>query len=159
MTKASKQIYTHLKVGQKAPDFSIKNQEGKVVSLKEFKGKKLIIYFYPKDNTPGCTAQACNLKDNYSALQKQGYEILGVSADSEKAHKGFISKYELPFMLLADTEKEMITSYGAWGEKSMYGKKYMGIMRYTFIISEKGIIENIITEVDTKNHSKQISEF
>ncbi len=147
---------TKLTIGDKAPLFSSINQKGEKVSLNDFKGKKLVLYFYPKDSTPGCTAEACDLRDNYQSFQAQGYEILGVSPDSEKSHIKFIEKYELPFNLLADLEHEVAEAYGAWGEKSMYGKTYMGILRSTFVINEKGIIEKIIEKVDTKAHSKQL---
>jgi peroxiredoxin Q/BCP len=142
---------SHLTEGMKAPDFNI---EGK--TLNDFAGKKIVLYFYPNDNTSGCTAQACNLRDNFSELRKMGFEIIGVSPDSEKSHEGFRSKYELPFDLIADTEKNLLKAYGAWGEKKMYGKSYEGVLRTTFIISEKGIIEKIIRKVDTKNHAGQI---
>lgn len=145
-----------VKVGQKAPDFKVNDQDGNLVSLADFKGKKLVLFFYPKDMTPGCTAEACNLRDNYKALQKKGYEVLGVSTDSEKLHQKFITKEKLPYRLLADTEKIMHNAYGTWGEKSMYGRKYMGTLRTTFIIDEKGVIEDIIEKVDTKNHTEQI---
>jgi peroxiredoxin Q/BCP len=128
-----------------------------VHKLSDYAGRRLVIYFYPKDNTPGCTAQACNLRDNYYELRQKGYEVIGVSVDSEKSHQKFIHKFELPFTLLADTEKKMVTDYGVWQEKSMYGRKYMGVMRYTFIIDEKGIIQDIITKVDTKDHARQIA--
>lgn len=149
---------TTLKEGDKAPEFEGVNQDGKKISLGDYKGKKLIIYFYPKDNTPGCTAQACNLRDNYKAMQKQGYEILGVSADTEKKHQNFIAKYDLPFDLIADTEKEMIKAYGVWGPKKFMGKKYDGIHRTTFVINEEGIIDEVISKVKTKTHSEQIME-
>lgn len=145
-----------LKIGQKAPDFKAKDQDGKTVSLADYKGKKLVLYFYPRDNTPGCTAEACNLRDNYKALQKKGYEILGVSTDSEKSHQKFIEKQKLPFRLLADVDQAVHNKYGTWVEKSMYGRKYMGTARVTFIINEKGAIEEIIEKVDTKNHTDQI---
>ena len=145
-----------LQIGDKAPDFEVKNQHGEPVKLSDFRGQKVVLYFYPKDDTPGCTAQACNLRDNYSELLKQGYQVLGVSVDNEKKHQKFITKYELPFPLLADTEHEIVEKYGVWQEKSMFGRKYMGIMRYTFVIDEKGKIEDIITKVDTKNHADQI---
>jgi peroxiredoxin Q/BCP len=147
---------TKLKIGDKAPAFTSINQKGEKVSLNDFKDKKLVLYFYPKDSTPGCTAEACDLRDNYLSFQAQGYEILGVSPDSEKSHLKFIEKYELPFNLLVDIEHEVAEAYGAWGEKSMYGKTYMGILRSTFVINEKGIIEKVIEKVDTKAHSKQI---
>lgn len=145
-----------LKIGDKAPDFKSKNEKGEIVSLSQFKGKKLVLYFYPKDNTPGCTAEACDLRDNYKKFIAQGYEILGVSPDNEKSHTNFKTKFELPFSLLADTEKEIAIAYGVWGEKKMYGKSYMGILRTTFVISEDGKIENIISKVDTKAHTIQI---
>ena len=145
-----------LQVGDVAPDFEVKNQHGEPVKLSDFRGRKVVLYFYPKDDTPGCTAQACSLRDNYDALLKQGYVVLGVSVDNEKKHQKFIQKYELPFPLLADTEHDIVEKYGVWQEKSMYGRKYMGTMRYTFVIDEKGKIEDIITKVDTKEHAAQI---
>lgn len=145
-----------LKVGDNAPDFSVNDQSGKPVKLADFKGKKVVLYFYPKDNTPGCTAEACNLRDNYQALLDAGYVVLGVSSDDEKSHQKFISKFELPFPLLADTEKEIHEKYGTWVEKSMYGRKYMGTARVTFIIDESGKIEEIIEKVNTKDHTAQI---
>lgn len=144
-----------LSAGSKAPDFSVKDQDGKMVSLSNFKGKKLVLYFYPKDMTPGCTAEACNLRDNYKTLMKQGYEVLGVSTDDEKLHRKFIEKEKLPFRLLADTDKTLHNAYGTWVEKSMYGRRYMGTARKTFIISD-GLIEEIIEKVDTRDHSNQI---
>ncbi|MCX6249941.1 MAG: thioredoxin-dependent thiol peroxidase [Bacteroidetes bacterium] len=147
---------TSLKNGDRAPDFSGIDQEGRKVSLKDFKGNKLVLYFYPKDDTPGCTAEACNLRDNYDTLLKKGFQILGVSADSEESHKKFISKYVLPFPLIADKDKKIIHDYGIWGEKKRYGKIYQGILRTTFIINEDGIIEKVIGKVDTKNHTEQI---
>jgi peroxiredoxin Q/BCP len=146
----------NLQVGDIAPDFEVKNQDGVPVKLSDLQGKKVALYFYPKDDTSGCTTQACNLRDNYDALLNQGYQVLGVSVDDEKKHKKFIAKNELPFPLLADTEHEIVEKYGVWQEKSMYGRKYMGTMRYTFIIDEEGKIEDIITKVDTKNHAAQI---
>ncbi len=147
-----------LKIGDKAPDYLGVNQDGKEIKLSDFLGKKVVLYFYPKDNTPGCTAQACNLRDNHIDLQKAGYEVVGVSADSEKSHQNFIAKHDLPFDLIADTDKKLSTVYGTWGEKSMYGRKYMGMFRTTFIIDENGIIEQIINpkQVKTKEHSAQI---
>jgi peroxiredoxin Q/BCP len=145
-----------LKTGDKAPDFSVNDQDGNLVKLSDLRGKKVVLYFYPKDMTPGCTAEACNLRDNYKAMIKQGYEVLGVSTDSEKMHKKFIEKEKLPFRLLADTDKKLHDSYGTWVEKSMYGRNYMGTARKTFVIDEKGIIEEIIEKVDTKNHTAQI---
>lgn len=147
-----------LAIGDKAPLFSGIDQNERKVSLKDLKGKKVILYFYPKDDTPGCTAESCNLRDNWSLLKKKGYEIVGVSADDAESHKKFADKYDLNFTLLADTDKKVIEDYGVWGEKSMYGKKYMGIIRTTFVINEKGKIEKIFDKVDTKNHSEQILE-
>jgi len=145
-----------LSIGDQAPDFKVKDQDGNEVSLADYKGKKVVLYFYPKDNTPGCTAEACNLRDNYSDLQNAGYEILGVSTDNEKSHKKFIEKQSLPFKLLADTEKEIHEKYGTWVEKNMYGRKYMGTARKTFLIDEEGKIEDIIGKVKTKEHTAQI---
>jgi peroxiredoxin Q/BCP len=145
-----------LQAGDKAPAFKARNENGETVSLADYKGKKLVLYFYPKDDTPGCTAEACDLRDNYKLFQKQGYEILGVSPDNEAKHQKFIAKYELPFSLLADTDNVVATAYGTWGEKSMYGKKYMGILRATFVIDEKGKIEKVIEKVDTKKHTAQL---
>jgi thioredoxin-dependent peroxiredoxin len=145
-----------LKPGDKAPDFKVNDQDGNLVRLSDLKGKKVIVYFYPRDMTPGCTTESCNLRDNYKAMQKQGFEILGVSTDGEKSHRKFIEKEKLPFRLLADTTREMHDAYGTWVEKSMYGRKYMGTARMTFVINEKGIIEDIIQKVDTKNHAAQI---
>jgi len=144
------------KTGDKAPEFSGKDQNGNPIKLSDFKGKKTILYFYPKDNTPGCTAQACDLRDNYTDLINKGYVVIGVSADSEKSHQKFIEKYKLPFPLIADTEKEILKAYGVWGPKKFMGKTYDGIHRTTFIISEEGLIEDIIEKVDTKAHTKQI---
>jgi peroxiredoxin Q/BCP len=145
-----------LNEGDKAPDFKVNNQKGEPTSLADYKGKKVVLYFYPKDDTPGCTKEACNLRDNYEALLKQGYAILGVSPDKEAKHQKFIEKYDLPFDLLADTEKEIAEAYGVWVEKNMYGRKYMGIARTTFVIDEKGTISEIIKKVDTKAHAEQI---
>jgi peroxiredoxin Q/BCP len=142
--------------GAKAPAFKGKDQAGKLVSLANYKGKKLILFFYPKDNTPGCTAEACSLRDNYKLLQKNGFELLGVSIDDEKSHQKFITKFDLPFPLLADTDQSVVNSYEVWVEKSMYGRKYMGTARKTFIIDEKGKIAHIIEKVDTKDHAGQI---
>ncbi|MGC9342303.1 MAG: thioredoxin-dependent thiol peroxidase [Bacteroidales bacterium] len=147
-----------LKEGDKAPDFKGKDQNGNEISLDQYNGKKLVLYFYPKDNTPGCTAEACNIRDNYREFLDKGYAVVGVSADSEKSHQNFSSKYDLPFPLLSDPDKEVIKAYGAWGEKSMYGKKYEGIIRMTFVISEDGFVEKIIEKVKTKDHSRQIFE-
>lgn len=145
-----------LKEGDKAPDFKAVDQFGKEVSLKKLAGSKIILYFYPKDSTPGCTVEACNLRDNYDELIKKGFFIIGVSADSDVSHKKFMNKYSLPFSLIPDTDKEILNAYGVWGEKKFMGRNFMGIIRTTFIISEKGIIEKIITKVDTKNHTEQI---
>jgi len=145
-----------LTIGQKAPDFTGNDQDGNPVNLADFKGKKVVLYFYPKDNTPGCTAQACNLRDNYQELQNQGYVILGVSIDNEKSHQKFIQKQNLPFTLIADTDKKINELYGVWKEKSMYGRTYMGTVRTTFIIDENGNLEQIIDKVKTKDHSSQI---
>lgn len=145
-----------LQVGDSAPVFSVKDQEGKQVKLSDFKGEKVILYFYPKDDTPGCTAQACNLRDNYDTLLNRGYKVLGVSVDDEKSHVKFIKKYNLPFPLLADTDHAIVEAYGVWGEKKMFGKEYMGIIRTTFVIDENGVIEEIIQKVDTENHTDQI---
>jgi len=145
-----------LKPGDKAPAFTVNDQDGNSVSLSDFKGKKVALYFYPKDDTTGCTAQACNLRDNFASLKKKGVVILGVSIDSEKSHKKFENKYTLPFPLLADTEKDIVNKYGVWGEKMMYGRKYMGTFRVTFLINEQGKIDHIIEKVDTKDHAAQI---
>jgi len=147
---------THLKEGDKAPELNINDQNGKLHVLANYLGKKVIIYFYPKDATPCCTVQACNLRDNYSTLQKQGYEVIGISADTEKSHQKFIKKKQLNFNLLADVNKEVLNRYGVWGEKKFMGKTYDGIHRTTFVINEKGIIEKIITDVKTKDHTNQI---
>ena len=149
---------SQLKIGDQAPDFNSIDQDGNPVRLKDFKGHKLILYFYPKDNTPGCTAEACNLRDNYAELLKKGYKIIGVSADDERSHKNFIAKNVLPFPLIPDKGKIIIRDFGVWGRKKLYGKEYEGINRMTFIISEDGKIERIFTKVDTKNHTEQILE-
>ncbi len=142
--------------GNKAPDFQGKDQNGNEIRLSDFKGKKLVLYFYPKDDTPGCTAQACNLRDNISALSAAGYQVLGVSGDDEKSHQKFINKYSLNFPLLADTDHKVAEAYGVWQEKSMYGKKYMGVVRNTFVIDENGMIAQIIDKVKTDDHTAQI---
>ncbi len=147
---------THLKTGDKAPDFEAKDQNGNTISLNQFRGKKVVLYFYPKDNTPGCTAEACNLRDNYQEFLDRGFEVIGVSADSEKSHQNFIRKYDLPFHLISDPDKEVIKKYGAWGKKSLYGKIFDGIIRMTFIISEDGFINEIIEKVKTSDHAGQI---
>ena len=148
--------FTSLKSGDKAPAFKANNQDGKLISSNDFKGKNIVLYFYPKDNTPGCTMEACSLRDEHTFLSKKNYVVIGVSADDEKMHKKFADKYELPFSLLADTDMKIIKSYDVWGTKQFMGKIYDGIIRTTFIINEKGIITNIITEVKTKEHGKQI---
>ena len=145
-----------IKIGDRIPDFEVMDQNGNMVKSRDLIGRKTIIYFYPKDNTSGCTAEACNLRDNYEALQAKGYNVIGVSKDSAKSHKGFAEKYSLPFTLLADTTTQMLQDFGAWGEKKMYGKTVLGTIRKTFIFDENGILENIIEKVDTKNHAEQI---
>lgn len=147
-----------MNVGDKAPDVLGVNENGEQIRLESYRGKKVVLYFYPKDNTSGCTAEACSLRDNYAALREKGYEIIGVSVDSEASHRKFIDKHELPFTLIADTDKKLVTEMGVWGEKSMYGRKYMGTFRTTFIINEEGIIEKIFLpkEVKTKMHGEQL---
>ncbi len=145
-----------LKQGDKAPNFTSKDQNGNPISLDQFKGKIVVLYFYPKDNTPGCTTQACDFRDNYQGLKAKGIEVLGVSIDDEKSHQKFITKYDLPFTLIADTDKAIVEAYGVWAEKSMYGKKYMGTNRTTFIIDEQGNIAHIISKVDTKAATAQV---
>ena len=145
-----------IEIGKKAPAFSGNDQNGVKRTLTEFAGKKLVLYFYPKDDTPGCTAEACDLRDNYDKFIAAGYAIIGVSPDEEKKHQKFITKYELPFDLLADTDHSIAEAFGVWVEKSMYGRKYMGIARTTFVIDEKGLIQDIIEKVNTKDHSSQI---
>lgn len=145
-----------LKEGDKAPDFTAKDQNGKEVSLADYKGKTVILYFYPKDDTPGCTAEACDFRDNYQSLLAKGFEVIGISSDDEKSHKKFETKYSLPFTLIADTGKDIHEAYSTWVEKNMYGRKYMGTARHTFIINGDGIITKIIQKVDTKNASQQV---
>jgi peroxiredoxin Q/BCP len=145
-----------LKVGDKMPHFEVVDQDGKVVTSEELLGRKTILYFYPKDNTSGCTAEACSLRDNHEALIAKGYNVIGVSKDSAASHRKFIDKYELPFTLLADTTTQMQQTFGVWAEKSLYGRKYMGTLRQTFIFDEQGILTEIIEKVDTKNHAEQI---
>lgn len=145
-----------LKEGMKAPAFEGTDQNRNLVKLSDFTGKKVVLYFYPKDNTPGCTAEACNLRDNYNDLIKKGFAIVGVSMDDEKSHRNFAGKYSLPFPLIADTSKKIINDYDVWKKKSLYGKTFLGIVRTTVIIDEKGNIEKIISKVDTKNHTEQI---
>ncbi|MBK6947198.1 MAG: thioredoxin-dependent thiol peroxidase [Haliscomenobacter sp.] len=146
----------HIKEGDLAPDFTVVSEAGETLTLSSFHGKKLILFFYPKDDTPGCTAESCNLRDNYSALQEKGFAILGVSPDSAAKHSKFKEKYALPFPLVPDTNQVLLKSYGAWGTKQMYGKSYEGVIRTTFVIDETGKIEKIFTKVDTKNHTEQI---
>ena len=145
-------------IGDKVPDLLGLNEKGEEVRLSQDAGKKLVLYFYPKDSTSGCTAQACNLRDNYADLRKAGYEVIGVSVDDAKSHQKFIAKHELPFPLIADTEKTLVEAFGVWGEKSMYGRKYMGTFRTTFIINEEGIVERIFQpkEIKVKEHAEQI---
>lgn len=145
-----------LKIGDRMPDFEVVDQDGKNVSSKDLIGKKTVVYFYPKDNTSGCTAEACSIRDNYEALLARGYNVVGVSKDSAASHRKFIEKYALPFTLLSDTSTMMLQSFGAWGEKKMYGKTVLGTIRRTFIFNEEGILERIIEKVDTKNHADQI---
>ena len=147
---------TTLEAGDKAPDFSVEDQDGNMVKLSDFKGKKLVLFFYPKASTPGCTAEACNLRDNWERFQEKGYAILGVSADTQKKQSNFKNKYEFPFPLLADEDKEVIQAYGVWGPKKFMGKEYDGIHRTTFIIDEEGKIEEVIKKVKTKAHTDQI---
>ena len=147
-----------MKVGDKVPDLLGKDQNGKEIHLSDYKGKKIILYFYPQDNTPGCTAEACSMRDNYSELQKAGYIVIGVSVDSEQSHQKFIAKNNLPFPLIADTDKKLVEEFGVWGEKTLAGRKYMGTFRITFLINEEGVIEKIIgpKEIKTKEHAIQI---
>lgn len=145
-----------LKVGDKVPDFSAKDQDGNTINLSDYKGKKLVVFFYPKANTPGCTAEACNLRDNYKELQNQGFEILGVSADSEKKQSNFKTKYEFPFPLLADEDHTVINTFGVWGPKKFMGREYDGIHRTTFVINGDGVVENVIDKVKTKDHAAQL---
>ena len=147
---------TQLKEGMIAPLFEGIDQNSRTIKLSDFSGRKVVLYFYPKDNTPGCTAEACNLRDNHETLLKKGFAVIGVSMDSEKSHKGFASKYSLPFPLIADTSRKILNAYGVYREKKLYGKSFLGIVRTTFIIDEKGTIEKIISKIDTKNHSEQI---
>jgi len=147
-----------LKKGDAAPDFAGLDQDGKKIELSDFKGKKLILYFYPKDNTPGCTSEACDLRDNYDMWLAKGYQVVGVSPDSQKSHQKFIEKHKLPFPLIADEDKTIIKAYGAWGPKKLYGREYEGLLRTTFVIDEKGIIQEVFTKVKTKDHTNQILE-
>ncbi len=145
-----------LKIGDKMPDFEVVDQDGNQVSSKDLIGKKTVVYFYPKDNTSGCTAEACSIRDNYESLVAKGYNVIGVSKDSAASHRKFREKYDLPFTLLSDTSTQMLQAFGAWGEKKMYGKTVMGTIRRTFIFDEDGILTRIIEDVDTKNHAAQI---
>lgn len=147
-----------LKKGENAPLFESRDQHGNAIALKDFlnKGKKVVLYFYPKDDTSGCTAEACSLRDNYVELLARNVEVIGVSVDNEKLHQKFIEKYDLPFPLVSDTDRSVVQAYGVWREKSMYGKKYMGTMRFTFLINEKGVIEQIIEKVETSDHARQL---
>ena len=145
-----------LKIGDKMPTFSVADQDGNIVTNESLMGKKSVIYFYPKDSTPGCTAEACNIRDNYQAFLAKGYTVIGVSKDSQKSHKNFIAKYELPFPLLSDVTTDMLQAFGAWGEKKMCGKSCVGTLRKTFVFDENGTLERIIDKVDTKNHTAQI---
>ena len=149
---------TRLKEGDNAPEFKVTNELGEQMTLADFSGKKLVLYFYPKDSTPGCTAESCNLRDHYTDLKTKGFEVLGVSADNEASHQKFIKKHELPFHLLADTEKEVLNAYGVWGPKKFMGRTFDGIHRTTFVIDENGMIERIFTKVKTKEHTEQILE-
>ncbi|MFA6260711.1 MAG: thioredoxin-dependent thiol peroxidase [Bacteroidia bacterium] len=147
---------TKLKAGDRAPEFTGLTEKNTTISLSDFKGKKLVLYFYPRDNTPGCTIESCNLRDHYASFIKQGYEILGVSPDSVKKHQNFIRKFELPFSLLADTDLAVCNLYGVWGDKKLFGVSYQGVIRTTFVINENGIIDKIIDEVKTSDHANQI---
>jgi len=147
---------THLTANDKAPAIESKDQDGNVFSLQKYIGQKLVLYFYPKDDTPGCTAESCNFRDNYSFLKKRGFEVVGVSVDEEKKHQKFIKKYDLPFTLISDTEKKVVEDYGVWAKKKFMGREYMGILRTTFIIDEKGYLEHVITNVDTANATQQV---
>ena len=147
---------THLKIGDKAPKINSLDQNGSLITLEQYKGKKVVLYFYPKDMTPGCTSQACNLSDNYNNLLNKGYDVIGVSCDSTKRHQKFIEKHTLPFNLISDEDQKVVNDYGVWQLKKFMGREYMGIVRTTFIINERGIIESIINKVDTKNHTNQI---
>jgi thioredoxin-dependent peroxiredoxin len=149
---------THLEVGHEAPSFTGVDQNGNKVSLSDYKGRKVVLYFYPEDDTPGCTAQACNLRDNYGLLKQNGFEILGVSPDDTEKHQKFESKYNLPFTLLADPEHEIINKYGVWGEKNLYGNKFMGVLRTTFVIDENGKIQKIFKRPKTQEHAEEILE-
>jgi len=144
------------KEGEKAPDFTAKDQNGNTVSLSDFKGKNVILYFYPQDNTPTCTNEACNFRDNYQSLLRKGFSVIGVSPDTEKSHKKFETKFELPFPLIADPDRKIVEQYGLWAEKIMFGRKYMGVLRTTFVIDPKGKILKVIDKVESKNASQQV---
>lgn len=146
----------HLKPGDKAPEFEAVDQDGNLVKLSDYTGSKVVLYFYPKDDTPGCTAEACNLRDNHEMLLSRGYKVIGVSADNQKSHQKFRTKYNLPFTLISDVDKTVINAYGVWGPKKLAGRHYDGILRTTFLISEDGLIESVITDVNTKEHTQQI---
>ena len=148
-----------LQIGDKAPDFKAKDQNNKTIELKNFKGKKVVLYFYPEDDTPTCTIQACNLRDNYSLLKKEGFEVVGVSPNDSNSHKKFEQKFQLPFTLLEDPQHKIIDKYGVWGEKNLYGRKYMGLHRTTFLIDERGIIKKIFLKPTNKKHAEQIVKF
>ncbi len=147
---------THLVAGKKAPDFTGTGQDGNILSLSNFKGGKVILFFYPEDDTPTCTIQACNLRDNYTALQKEGFTVIGVSPNDEKSHQKFKTKFDLPFTLIADPQHKIIKRYGVWGEKNLYGRKYLGLHRTTFVIDEKGIIKKIFLRPNNKAHAAEI---
>jgi peroxiredoxin Q/BCP len=149
-----------LKAGDKIPEILGRNQDGQTIKASDYKGKKLVLYFYPKDNTQGCTAEACSFRDNYAALRKAGYEVVGVSVDSEQSHRKFIEKQQLPFNLIADTDKTLVEQFGVWGEKSMYGRKYMGAFRTTFLVDENGVVEYIFQskEIAASTHAVQIMQ-
>ncbi len=149
---------TKLKVGDRAPAITAKNQHGKTISLADYKGKKVILYFYPKDNTPGCTSEACNFRDHYQSLLADGFEVIGVSTNTERSHRNFANKFNLPFDLLVDTDQKIVNDYGVWGEKMLFGRKYMGTLRTTFVIDEKGIITHIIDKVDNERASQQVRD-
>lgn len=149
---------SRLKAGDKAPDFSVVNEQGEVMGLDDFKGKKLVLFFYPEDNTPTCTVEACNLRDHYAGLKKKGFEVIGISANHERSHLKFIEKHQLPFHLLADTEMKMIRDYDVWGKKTVFGKTYKGLVRTTFVVDEKGRIAKVIRDVQAKDHARQILE-
>ena len=147
-----------LKEGDRAPAFEGRNQDGKTIRLSDLKGKKVVLYFYPKDDTPGCTAEACNLRDNYTELAEKGFEVIGISPDNEKSHIKFRGKYQIPYNLISDTEKKILKEYGAWGKKNLYGRIFDGVLRTTYIINEEGVIEKVFTKVNTKDHARQILE-